>query len=100
MELVIKDVPDDKAVITEILANAETTIRNFHDKQIRVVSPEKEVEFATAVESFKTANKISLVADVEPIKEEVINDIPRSNPDIKPSGIADEGIAAGSGLDA
>jgi hypothetical protein len=56
-DLVIKDVPDDKAVITEILANAETSIRNFYDKQIRVVAPEKEVEFETAVASFKLANK-------------------------------------------
>jgi hypothetical protein len=73
-DLVIKDVPDDKAVITEILANAETTISNYHSKQIRVVAQEKEVEYETAVSAFKTANKIGLVADIkeepiEPIKE-------------------------------
>ena len=76
MDLIIKDVPDDKAVITEILANAETTIKNYHSKQIRVVAPEKEVEYETAVASFKVANKIGIKEEVkeEPIEpiEEVI----------------------------
>ena len=70
-DLVIKDVPDDKVVITEILANAETTIRNYHDKQIRVVAPEKEVEFTATMEVFKVANKIGIADMAEPIKEEV-----------------------------
>jgi hypothetical protein len=73
-DLVIKGVPDDKAVITEILANAETTIKNYHSKQIRVVAPEKEAEYETAVASFKVANKIGIKEEVkeepiEPIKE-------------------------------
>ena len=56
-DLVIKDVPDDKAVIEEILANASTTISNYHSKQIRVVAPEKEVEYQTVINSYKLANK-------------------------------------------
>ena len=74
MDLIIKNCPDDKLVIEEILANAETTIKNYHDKQIRVVAPEKEVEYETAVASFKVANKIGIKEEVkeepiEPIKE-------------------------------
>jgi hypothetical protein len=60
MDLTIKNCPDDKLVIEEILANAETTIKNYHDKQIRIVPEAKEVEFATVVESFRTANKIGI----------------------------------------
>jgi hypothetical protein len=74
MDLIIKDVPDDKAVIEEILCNAQTTISNYHSKQIRVVAPEKEAEYETAVASFKVANKIGIKEEVkeepiEPIKE-------------------------------
>ena len=71
MILEIKDVPDDKAVIEEILTNAQTTISNYHSKQIRVVAPEKEAEYETAVASFKAANKIGIVE----VKEEPIEDI-------------------------
>ena len=71
-DLIIKDVPDDKAVINEILANAETTNSNYHSKQIRVGAPEKEVEYETAVSAFKTANKIGIK---EEAKEEPIEDI-------------------------
>ena len=63
MDLIIKDVPDDKAVITEILANAETTIRIYHDRQIRVVAPEKEAEFVNAVSAFRLSNKIGLIKE-------------------------------------
>jgi hypothetical protein len=47
------------------LANAETTIRIYHDRQIRVVPEAKEVEFATAVESFRTANKIGIKEEAD-----------------------------------
>ncbi len=56
-DLVIKDVPDDKDVIAEILANAETTVSNYLAKQHLVVAETKKAEYDTAVESFKTANK-------------------------------------------
>ena len=70
----IKDVPDDKAVIKGILDFSEAIIRNYYSKQIRVVAPEKEVEYETAVASFKVANKIGIKEEVkeepiEPIKE-------------------------------
>ena len=65
MQLIIENVPEDKAVITEILTNAETTIKNYHDKQIRIVPEAKEVEFATAVESFRTANKIGIKEEAD-----------------------------------
>ena len=65
MQLIIENVPEDKAVITEILTNAETTIKNYHDKQIRIVPEVKEVEFATVVESFRTANKIGIKEEAD-----------------------------------
>jgi hypothetical protein len=82
-DLVIKDVPDDKVVITEILANAETTIKNYHDKQIRVVAPEKEVEFETAVAAFKLANKQAIKEESDGLGQ------------VEFSGIGVDGIPAG-----
>jgi hypothetical protein len=84
-DLIIKDVPDDKAVITEILANAETTISNYHSKQIRIVPEAKEVEFATAVESFRTANKIG-------IKEEADGLIDNDGGAVEELGIRPDGV--------
>ena len=63
-DLVIKDVPDDKAVITEILANAQTTVSNYLAKQHLVVPEIKKAEYDTAVESFKTANKVAVKGEV------------------------------------
>jgi hypothetical protein len=65
MELIIKDVPDDKAVIEEILTNAETTISNYHARIIKVVEKEKVDLYDSTLLSFRTANKLRQ----EPIKE-------------------------------
>jgi hypothetical protein len=85
MQLIIENVPEDKACITEILANAETTIKNYHDKQIRVVAPEKEVEFETAVAAFKLANK-------QAIKEEADGLIDNDGGAVKGAGIRSVGV--------
>jgi hypothetical protein len=63
--LEIANVPDVESVLTEIKANAETTIRNYWDKEIRVVPEAKEVEFQSKIDSFRTVNK--MVA--EPVEE-------------------------------
>jgi hypothetical protein len=84
MILEIKDVPDDKDVVAEILRNAETTIRNYHSSKIRVVAPEKEVEFETAVAAFKLANK-------QAIKEEADGLIDNDGGAVKGDGIRSVG---------
>lgn len=71
MDLVIKNVPEEKAVIQEIISNAETTIRNYHDKLIRTIPVEKELEFEAVMTSFRGANKI--VEEVEVPVEGIVN---------------------------
>jgi hypothetical protein len=64
-DLVIKDVPDDKVVITEILANAQTTVNNYLAKQHLVVAEAKKVEYETAVSAFKLANKQAIKEEAD-----------------------------------
>jgi hypothetical protein len=97
MDLIIKDVPDDKAVITEILANAETTIKNYHDKQIRIVPEAKEVEFATAVESFRTANKIGIKEEADGLIDNDGGAI--KEPSIRPDGVVEPDPAKPTSLE-
>jgi hypothetical protein len=82
-DLVIKNVPDDKAVIKGILDFSEAIIRNYHSKQIRVVAPEKEVEFETAVAAFKLANKQAIKEEADGLGQ------------VEFSGIGVDGIPAG-----
>ena len=67
-DLVIKDVPDDKDVVAEILRNAETTVNNYLAKQHLIVAETKKVEYDTAVEAFKTANKVEVKPVAEPME--------------------------------
>jgi hypothetical protein len=64
-DLIIKDVPEDKTVIEEILANAESTISNYHARNIKIVEKEKVDLYDSTILSFRTANKLRQ----EPIKE-------------------------------
>jgi hypothetical protein len=56
MELTIKDVPDNEAVIGEILHNAEATIRNYHQAIIFQITEAKVSQLNDVVNSFRTAN--------------------------------------------
>jgi hypothetical protein len=56
MELTIKNVPEDDRVIAEILANAEATIRNYHQAIIFEVTEAKVAQLNDVVNSFRTAN--------------------------------------------
>jgi hypothetical protein len=56
MELTIKNVPENDAVIAEILANAEATIRNYHQAIIFEVTEAKVAQLNDVVNSFRTAN--------------------------------------------
>ena len=56
MDLTIKEVPDNERVIAEILANAETTIRNYHQSVIFEVTEAKIKQLDDAVVAFRTAN--------------------------------------------
>ena len=64
-DLVIKNVPEDKAVITEILTNAQTTVNNYLAKQHLVVAEAKKVEYETAVSAFKLANKQAIKEEAD-----------------------------------
>jgi hypothetical protein len=66
--LEIANVPDVESVLTEIKANAETTIRNYWDKEIRVVSEEKELEFKAKVEAFRVDNDMIAAVAVEAVE--------------------------------
>ena len=59
-ELVIKDVPEDEAVRTEIITNAMTTIANFLRRQIPV-NPAAEAAEAQ-IEAIKGKNIITAEA--------------------------------------
>lgn len=74
----INNVPDVESVITEIKTNAETTIRNFWDKEIRVVPEEKELEFKAKVEAFRFENEIDIakpIIETEIVEDSIINKI-------------------------
>ena len=83
MELILKDVPDDKDVIAEILTNAETTVNNYLAKQHLVVAEAKKVEYETAVSAFKLANKQSIKEEKDGLGQ------------VEFSGIGVDGIPAG-----
>jgi hypothetical protein len=68
--LEISNVPDVESVIAEIKTNAETTIRNFWDKEIRVVSEEKELEYKAKVDTFRLENDMIAAVAVEEITVE------------------------------
>ena len=70
IELTISNVPDVESVITEIKTNAETTIRNYWDKEIRVVSEEKELEYKAKVDTFRMENDMISAVAVEDIAVE------------------------------
>ena len=72
--LEIVNVPDVESVITEIKTNAETTIRNYWDKEIRVVSEEKELEYKAKVDTFRRDNDMIARIDT-PIRVEPIEDV-------------------------
>ena len=80
--LEITNVPDVESVITEIKTNAETTIKNFWDKEIRVVSEEKELEFKAKVDTFRMENDMIARIDT-PIMVEPMEDIAVEKPIIK-----------------
>ena len=71
IELTISNVPEVESVIAEIKTNAETTIRNYWDKEIRVVSEEKELEYKAKVDTFRRDNDMvaRIPAMVEPMEE-------------------------------
>ena len=56
MELTIKYVPDNEAVISEILRNAEATITNYHQAIIFEVTQEKVSQLNNVIAEFRTAN--------------------------------------------
>ena len=80
--LEITNVPDVESVIAEIKQNAETTIRTFWDKEIRVVSEEKELEFKAKVDTFRMENDMIARIDT-PIMVEPMEDIAVEKPIIK-----------------
>ena len=67
--LEIANVPEVESVIAEIKQNAETTIRNYWDKEIRVVSEEKELEFKAKVDMFRADNFMDVAVEKPIIKE-------------------------------
>jgi hypothetical protein len=66
--LEIANVPEVESVITEIKQNAETTIKNFWDKEIRVVSEEKELEYKAKVDTFRRDNDMIAAVAVEVVE--------------------------------
>jgi hypothetical protein len=70
--LEIVNVPDVESVIQEIRTNAETTIKNFWDKEIRVVPEEKELEYKAKVEMFRSDNFMDVAVEKPIIKENKI----------------------------
>ena len=70
--LEIANVPDVESVIAEIKQNAETTIRNFWDKEIRVVPEEKELEFKAKVDMFRADNFMDVA--VEAVEKPIIKE--------------------------
>ena len=70
--LEIANVPDVESVIQEIRTNAETTIRNFWDKEIRVVSEEKELEYKAKVDMFRADNRMDVA--VEAVEKPIIKE--------------------------
>jgi hypothetical protein len=66
--LEIANVPEVESVLNEIKTNAETTIRNFWDKEIRVVSEEKELEFKAKVDTFRLENDMVAAVAVEVVE--------------------------------
>jgi hypothetical protein len=84
--LEIANVPEVESVIAEIKQNAETTIKNFWDKEIRVVSEEKELEFKAKVDTFRRDN--DMIARIEtPIMVEPMEEIAVEKPIIKETKI-------------
>jgi hypothetical protein len=67
--LEIVNVPEVESVIAEIKTNAETTIKNFWDKEIRVVPEEKELEFKAKVDMFRADNFMDVAVEKPIIKE-------------------------------
>jgi hypothetical protein len=80
--LEIVNVPEVESVLNEIKANAETTIKNFWDKEIRVVSEEKELEYKAKVDTFRLENDMIARIDT-PIAVEPIEEITVEKPIIK-----------------
>ena len=70
--LEIANVPDVESVIAEIKTNAETTIRNYWDKEIRVVSEEKELEYKAKVDMFRADNCMDVA--VETVEKPIIKE--------------------------
>jgi hypothetical protein len=70
--LEIANVPEVESVLNEIKQNAETTIRNYWDKEIRVVSEEKELEFKAKVDMFRADNFMDVA--VEAMEKPIIKD--------------------------
>ena len=70
--LEIANVPEVESVIQEIRANAETTIKNYWDKEIRVVSEEKEIEFKAKVDMFRADNRMDVA--VEAVEKPIIKE--------------------------
>jgi len=72
--LEIVNVPDVESVIQEIRTNAETTIKNFWDKEIRVVSEEKELEYKAKVDTFRLENAMIAAVAVEAVEKPIIKE--------------------------
>jgi hypothetical protein len=70
--LEIVNVPEVESVIFEIKQNAETTIKNFWDKEIRVVPEEKELEFKAKVDMFRADNRMDVA--VEAVEKPIIKE--------------------------
>jgi len=67
IDLVIAGVPDDDAVKIEIMTNAETTIRNYLERTIKVMPKEVEAEYQAKIEEFHTANA-DLIESLKPVE--------------------------------
>jgi hypothetical protein len=75
--LEIVNVPEVESVIAEIKTNAETTIKNFWDKEIRVVSEEKELEYKAKVDMFRADNDMvaEAITEEKPVAVEATEEI-------------------------
>ena len=74
IELNIGKVPNDEVVIEEILANARATVKNFLDRTVRIVPPEKEAEAQAVLDDFDITNEPILAPfkPVEPVVDAII----------------------------
>lgn len=72
--LEINNVPEVESVIQEIKQNAETTIRNYWDREIRVVPEAKEIEFKAKLEAFRTDNRMTAEV-VETVEKDMVTEV-------------------------